>query len=75
MASSRGHGGRPAYRRSGAGFAACPRIAEAPRTRPGPGVYRVTVRGVPPTGVQVSPLTSVVLVWPTEAELGPLDQP
>ncbi len=33
---------------------------------PGPGVYRVVVRGVPPSGVQVQPITTVVTVWPTE---------
>ena len=34
-----------------------------------PGCYRVTVRGVQPHGAQVSPVTTVVLVWPSEGEL------
>jgi pimeloyl-ACP methyl ester carboxylesterase len=39
---------------------------------PGPGVYQVTVRGAGRTGPQVSPITTVVLAWPSEQELGPL---
>jgi pimeloyl-ACP methyl ester carboxylesterase len=40
---------------------------------PGPGVYRVTVRGAGAAGVQVSPITTVILAWPPETELGPLE--
>jgi pimeloyl-ACP methyl ester carboxylesterase len=40
---------------------------------PGPGVYQVTVRGAGRAGVQVSPITTVVLAWPSEQELGPLE--
>ena len=39
---------------------------------PGPGVYRVTVRGAGPAGVQVNPITTITLAWPTEHDLGPL---
>ena len=39
---------------------------------PGPGVYQVTVRGAGRAGPQVSPITTVVLAWPSEQELGPL---
>jgi hypothetical protein len=40
---------------------------------PGPGVYQVTVRGAGRAGPQVSPITTVVLAWPSEEELGPLE--
>jgi hypothetical protein len=39
---------------------------------PGPGVYQVTVRGAGRAGPQVSPITTLVLAWPSEEELGPL---
>jgi hypothetical protein len=39
---------------------------------PGPGVYQVTVKGAGRAGPQVSPITTVVLAWPSEQELGPL---
>jgi pimeloyl-ACP methyl ester carboxylesterase len=39
---------------------------------PGPGVYQVKVRGAGRAGPQVSPITTVVLAWPSEEELGPL---
>ena len=39
---------------------------------PGPGIYRITIKGAGPAGFQVSPITNLVLAWPTENHLGPL---
>ena len=36
------------------------------------GIYRITIKGAGPAGVQVSPITNLVLAWPTENHLGPL---
>jgi hypothetical protein len=41
----------------------------ATHLRPAPGVYKVRIRGAGPHGSAVSPITSVLLVWPHEAEL------
>jgi hypothetical protein len=41
---------------------------------PGPGVYQVTIRGAGAAGVAISPITTIVLAWPTEAQLGPLEE-
>lgn len=37
---------------------------------PGPGVYSVTVRGAGNTVGQIDPITSVLLIWPKEHDLG-----